>query len=85
MNLMLSDELEVRLLNIKDKKLEAEVRRFLLNLFLLFDGQPPVHIQNYIKEIFDILEAQQRAGNSSPLITQVVPRKILPPIQKFVY
>lgn len=59
---MSSDELEVRLLNIKDKKLESEVRRFLLNLFRLFDGQPPVHIQNYIKEIFDILEAQQRAG-----------------------
>lgn len=53
---MSSDELEVRLLNIKDNKLATEVRRFLLNLFLLFDGQPPVHIQNYINEIFDILE-----------------------------
>jgi hypothetical protein len=59
---MSSDELEVRLLNIKDKKLATEVRRFLLNLFLLFDGQPPVHIQSHINEIFDILETQQRAG-----------------------
>ncbi len=53
---MSSDELEYRLSQIRDKKLATEVRRFLLNLFLLFDGDPPPHIQTYIGEIMDIVE-----------------------------
>lgn len=53
---MSSDELESRLAQIKDKKIATEVRRFLLNLFLLFDGQPPPHIQQHIDEIIDLLE-----------------------------
>jgi len=55
---MSSEELEHRLAQIKDKKLATEVRRFLLNLFLLFDGNPPPHIQAYIDEIMDILESK---------------------------
>jgi hypothetical protein len=56
---MSSEELEYRLSQIKDKKLATEVRRFLLNLFLLFDGTPPPHIQTYIGEIMDILESKK--------------------------
>ncbi len=56
---MSSEELELRLAQIKDKKLATEVRRFLLNLFLLFDGNPPPHIQTYIGEIMDILESKR--------------------------
>ena len=56
---MSSEELEYRLAQISDKKLAAEVRRFLLNLFLLFDGSPPPHIQAYISEIMDILESKR--------------------------
>lgn len=56
---MSSDELEHRLAQIKDKKLATEVRRFLLNLFLLFDDAPPPHIQTYIDEIMDLLESQK--------------------------
>ncbi|MFH1800113.1 MAG: hypothetical protein ABH891_04605 [Candidatus Omnitrophota bacterium] len=56
---MSSEELECRLAQIKDKKLATEVRRFLLNLFLLFDGNPPPHIQVYITEIMDIVESKR--------------------------
>ena len=56
---MSSDELEHRLAQIKDKKLATEVRRFLLNLFLLFDDNPPPHIQGYIGEIMELLEAKK--------------------------
>jgi len=56
---MSSEELESRLAQIRDKKLATEVRRFLLNLFLLFDGSPPPHIQSYICEIMDILESKR--------------------------
>lgn len=55
---MSSQELECRLAQISDKKLATEVRRFLLNLFLLFDDNPPPHIQTYITEIMDVLEAK---------------------------
>ncbi|MBU9889465.1 MAG: hypothetical protein KTQ49_06325 [Candidatus Omnitrophica bacterium] len=53
---MSSEELEYRLSQIKDKKVATEVRRFLLNLFLLFDDHPPPHIQGYITEILDTLD-----------------------------
>jgi len=53
-----SDELDCRLAQIKDKKLASETRRFLLNLFLLFDGDPPPPIQRYIVEILELLEAK---------------------------
>ena len=53
---MSSDELEYRLGQIKDRAVATEVRRFLLNLFLLFDDNPPPHIQGYITEILDLLE-----------------------------
>lgn len=53
---MSSEELEKRLSQIKDKKVATEVRRFLLNLFLLFDDNPPPHIQRHIGEILDLLE-----------------------------
>lgn len=56
---MSSEELENRLSRIKDKKLATEVRRFLLNLFLLFDGAPPPHIQIHIEEIMGCLETQK--------------------------
>ena len=56
---MSSDELEYRLTQIGNKELATEVRRFLLNLFLLFDGNPPPHIQTYISEIMDLLEAKR--------------------------
>lgn len=56
---MSSDELEFRLAQIKDKKLATEARRFLLNLFLLFDDQPPPHIQQYIEEIMSLLERKK--------------------------
>lgn len=56
---MSSDELENRLAKISDKKLATEVRRFLLNLFLLFDDNPPPHIQSYIDEIMDLLESKK--------------------------
>ena len=56
---MSADELESRLDQIKDKKLAVEVRRFLLNLFLLFDDNPPPHIQCYIDEIMTVLEAER--------------------------
>lgn len=56
---MSSQELECRLEQIRDKKLATEVRRFLLNLFLLFDDNPPPHIQTYIAEIMDLLESKR--------------------------
>ena len=56
---MSSEELEYRLAQISDKKLATEVRRFLLNLFLLFDDNPPPHIQSYINEIMDLLESKK--------------------------
>jgi len=56
---MSSNESESRLNQIKDKKLATEVRRFLLNLFLLFDDNPPPHIQSYIDEIMGILESNR--------------------------
>ena len=56
---MSSEELECRLAQIRDKKLASEARRFLLNLFLLFDGDPPPHIQVYINEIMDVLESKK--------------------------
>ncbi len=56
---MSSDELEIRLDRLKDKKLATEARRFLLNLFLLFDDNPPPHIQSHIDEIMDVLEAER--------------------------
>jgi len=56
---MSSEELEYRLAQIRDQKLAAEVRRFFQNLFLLFDGNPPPHIQTYIGEIMDLLESKQ--------------------------
>jgi hypothetical protein len=56
---MSSDELEYRLAQIGNKELATEVRRFLLNLFLLFDGNPPPHIQTYISEIMDLLESKR--------------------------
>ncbi len=54
-----SDEPEGRLPQIKDKKIAAEVRRFLRNLFLLFDNQPPIHVRNYIAETLDLSEDQK--------------------------
>lgn len=62
---MSSDELEHRLSQIKDKKLATEVRRFLLNLFLLFDDNPPPHIQSYINEILDLLEDKKYSAVSA--------------------
>lgn len=56
---MSSEELENRLSRIRDKKLATEVRRFLLNLFLLFDDAPPPHIQSHIDEIIGLLETQK--------------------------
>ena len=56
---MSSNELESRLNQIKDKKHATEVRRFLLNLFLLFDDNPPPHIQSYIDEIMGLLESNR--------------------------
>ncbi len=56
---MSSEELESRLDQIRDKKLATEVRRFLLNLFLLFDNNPPPHIQTYISEIMNLLESER--------------------------
>lgn len=56
---MSSDELEFRLSQIRDQKVATEVRRFLLNLFLLFDGTPPPHIQTYIGEIMELVEARR--------------------------
>ena len=56
---MSSEELEYRLERIRDKKLATEVRRFLLNLFLLFDNNPPPHIQTHITEIMDLLESKR--------------------------
>jgi len=56
---MSSEELENRLAKLTDKKLATEVRRFLLNLFLLFDDNPPPNIQSYINEIMDVLESQK--------------------------
>ncbi len=56
---MSSEELESRLDQIRDKKLATEVRRFLLNLFLLFDNNPPPHIQTYIIEIMNLLESER--------------------------
>ena len=56
---MSSEELEYRLSQIRDKKVATEIRRFLLNLFLLFDGAPPPHIQTYIAEIMELVEARQ--------------------------
>ena len=56
---MSSDELEYMLARIRNKELATEVRRFLLNLFLLFDGNPPPHIQTYISEIMDLLESKR--------------------------
>ncbi|MFA7255594.1 MAG: hypothetical protein WC133_05815 [Candidatus Omnitrophota bacterium] len=56
---MSSEELEYRLARISDKKLATEARRFLLNLFLLFDDNPPPHIQTYINEIMDLLESKK--------------------------
>ena len=56
---MSSEELEHRLAQIKDKKLATEIRRFLLTLFLLFDGTPPPHIQAHINEIMDVLESER--------------------------
>ena len=64
---MSSEELEYRLSRIKDKKLATEVRRFLLNLFLLFDGVPPPHIQAYIDEILDLLEDKKYPVMKLPL------------------
>lgn len=58
---MSSEELDYRLSRIKDKKLATEARRFLLNLFLLFDNDPPPPIQRYIAEIMDLLEAKEAA------------------------
>ena len=56
---MCATELESRLDQIKNKKLATEVRRFLLNLFLLFDDNPPPQIQSYIEEIMGILESNR--------------------------
>ena len=56
---MSSEELESRLAKIKDKKVATEVRRFLLNLFLLFDDNPPPHIQTHIDEIMNVLESDR--------------------------
>ncbi|MFH0985361.1 MAG: hypothetical protein V1882_07470 [Candidatus Omnitrophota bacterium] len=56
---MSSEELEFRLSQIRDKKVATEIRRFLLNLFLLFDGTPPPHIQTYIAEIMELVEARR--------------------------
>lgn len=56
---MSSDELEIRLSKIKDKKVAMEARRFLLNLFLLFDDRPPPHIQQHIEEIITLLEQKK--------------------------
>ncbi len=55
-------ELETRLDQIRNKKLATEIRRFLLNLFLLFDDNPPPHIQSCINEILDILEHKPSAA-----------------------
>jgi len=66
---MSSDELESRLSKIKDKKLATEVRRFLLNLFLLFDDQPPPHIQQYIDEIIFHLEHKKAPARLFASIT----------------
>lgn len=56
---MSSDEFEHRLAQIRDQKLAMEVRSFFVNVFLLFDDNPPPHIQTYISEILSILEAKQ--------------------------
>lgn len=56
---MSADELESRLAQIRDKKIATEVRRFLLNLFLLFDDNPPPQIQSYISEIMDLVESKK--------------------------
>ncbi len=55
---MSSEELDYRLSQIGNQKLATEARRFLLNLFLLFDGDPPPPIQRYIVEILDLLEVK---------------------------
>ena len=47
-------DLEQRLALIEGEKLTMEIRRFLLNLFLLFDNNPPVYIQSYVNEILDL-------------------------------
>ncbi len=56
---MSTDELECRLSKIKDLKLAEEVRHFVLNLLLLFDGNPPPFIQTCIGEILDLVDSKQ--------------------------
>ncbi len=52
---MSSDELERLLGQIRDREVAAVVRRFLMNLFRLFNDDPPPHIQGYIAEILGLL------------------------------
>ena len=56
---MSTDELEFRLAKIRDTKFAEEVRHFILNLWRLFDGNPPPFIQTCIGEILDLSESQK--------------------------
>ena len=56
---MSPDELDCRLVKVRDRMLATEVRRFVLNILLLFDGSPPPHIQLCIDEIMELLESKQ--------------------------
>jgi len=56
---MSPQELEKRLSKIQDEKLADEVRHFLSNLYVLFDGQPPSHIKHCVNDILDLLEEKE--------------------------
>lgn len=58
---MSAKELEERLAKLGDEKFVTDARRFLLNLYVLFDGQPPANIECCIDEILDILEERTLA------------------------
>jgi hypothetical protein len=59
---MRAEDVELWLSRVKDKKRAEEARRFLENIFLLFDGSPPEHIRECIREVLELLTQADRVG-----------------------
>ena len=57
---MAQEQLLQDILEPQEREKAVEIDRFLRNLFVLFDGELPSHVQKHVLEILEVLEEQNR-------------------------
>ncbi len=57
---MSTEETLQEILAPHEREKAVELDRFLRNLFVLFDGELPAHVQQHVIEILTVLEDQNR-------------------------